>query len=212
MHRHTLDTALQSISASIDLYRAAACSDCLTEEEKQSGSTESSHLVQCPLREAGSSSLWSKVSLTLSCREYLVLLLLAGVPQVKIMVCDLKTCAMCPMRVLELGVCSLASSSRVVSGQAEVQASCCSFTLEVFIVQNSDKKGFKSFQHGFDCGCVSLYCISVVEKCHKTRHAVRMLLVLAQVQHLCCDPWLSLVSDLGAGGGRTLSVLRVGHL
>lgn len=55
--------------------------------------------------------------------------------------------------------------------------------------------------------CQSLYCISVVQKCQKTCRAVQMLLVFAQVQHPHRDWWLSLVSDLGGEGGRTLSIL-----
>lgn len=75
LHRHTLATALLSSSASLNLSWAAACSDYLTKQEKQCGNTEIS---------AGSSSLWNKVSLTISCSVYLFHLLLAGIPQAKI--------------------------------------------------------------------------------------------------------------------------------
>lgn len=87
----------------------------LGEEEKQCGSAGITHLVECLLHEAGSPLPWNKVSLTVSCREYLFLFL-AGIPPVKIVVHDLKTCAVCPMQDLEPGRGSLASSSGAVSG------------------------------------------------------------------------------------------------
>lgn len=85
------------------------------EEERQYGNAAITHPVRCLLHKAGFPLPWNKVLLTVSCREYLFLLL-AEIPPVKIVVHDLKTHAVCAIKDLEPGRDSLASSLCAVSG------------------------------------------------------------------------------------------------